>query len=184
MWLCGALTACQQPATQEGAAMPYSDLLATMLAYNHAANSRLLDLAATLDDARLDTPIEGGYDTIRETFAHLVRVEKRWRTIAQTGAPPPTRIALPQPVTIGVLRAFADQEAAAVRSWLDGRSEEDLAARAVIIWSGDTARYAPWHALVQLCMHSLQHRSELAVALTRLGLDPGDLDFIFSVKPA
>ncbi len=161
--------------------MPYSEMLATMLAYNHAANRRLLDLVATLDDARLDSPIEGGYDTIRETFAHLIRVEKRWRTIVETGAPPATRIALPEPVTIEVLRAFADQEGAAVRRWVDARSEEALATRAVAIWDGDPARYTPWQALVQLCMHGTQHRSEIAVALTRLGLNPGDLDFIFFV---
>ena len=163
--------------------MGTNDLLTTMLAYNHAANDRLLSLAATLDDARLDTPIEGGYGTIRETFVHLVRVEWRWRTIVETHSPPAELIAVPQPATIAVLTAFAEAEAAAVGAWLDGRSEDELTAPVLIIWRGDTVLFTPWHALAQLCMHGVQHRSEIAIALTRLGLNPGDLDFIYFVDP-
>jgi uncharacterized damage-inducible protein DinB len=101
----------------------------------------------------------------------------------ETHLPPAELIAVPQPATIEVLTAFADQEAAAVRAWLDGRSEDELTAPVLIIWRGDTVLFTPWHALAQLCMHSLQHRSEIAIALTRLGLNPGDMDFIFFVDP-
>jgi uncharacterized damage-inducible protein DinB len=163
--------------------MAGSDLLTTMLAYNHAANTRLLDLASSLDDAQLDTPIEGGYGSIRESFVHLVRVEWRWRTIVETHEPPAELIAVPQPATIAALSAFADQEAAAVSAWLDGRSEAELSTPVLIIWRGDTVHFTPWHALAQLCMHGVQHRSEIAIALTRLGLSPGDMDFIFFIDP-
>lgn len=160
-----------------------TDMLTTMLAYNRAANARLLDLAGTLDDERLDAPIEGAYGTIRETLVHLVGVEWRWRTIVETHVPPVVPVPVPRPATVEVLKAFAEAESAAVRAWLTGRSDEDLSTPVLIIWSGDTVHFTPWHALVQLCMHGVQHRSEVAIGLTRLGLNPGDLDFIFFVDP-
>jgi uncharacterized damage-inducible protein DinB len=160
-----------------------TDMLTTLLTYNHTNNARLLKLAATLDDTRLDTPIESAYGTVRETFLHLVSVEWRWRMIVETHAPPVVPAPLSRPATIAALSAFAEAEAAAVRAWLDGRSEDELTNQVLIIWRGDTVCFTPWHALAQLCMHSMQHRSEIEIALTRLGLDPGDLDFIFFVDP-
>jgi uncharacterized damage-inducible protein DinB len=163
--------------------MPGTGMLTTMLAYNHAANTRLLDLASLLDDAQLDTPIEGAYGTIRETSVHLAGVEWRWRTIVETHDPPVVPAPLPRPATIEVLKRFAGAEAVAVTAWLASRGEEDLITPAPLTWGGETVFFTPWHALVQLCMHGMQHRSEIAIALTRLGQSPGEIDFISFVNP-
>ena len=46
-------------------------------------------------------------------------------------------------------------------------------------------RYAVplWHMTSHVVNHGTQHRSEVALALTQLGLSPGDLDLIEYLNP-
>ena len=66
-----------------------------------------------------------------------------------------------------------------MRAFLAGLADDELA-RSVQLTDrqGTTHSFAIWHMLMHLILHSMQHRSEAAAILTKVGQSPGDLDFL------
>jgi uncharacterized damage-inducible protein DinB len=159
-------------------------MLTTMFAYNASANATLLDLAATLSDAELDAPTNYAHGSIRGTLAHLLRVEWSWRTVTETHRPPAAPPAISATSSISDLHAFARDEATVIAAWLSTQADDDLATPFSSGYGDQTYEIVPWHALSQILLHSMQHRSEIALWLTEKGHSPGDLDFIFFADPS
>ena len=70
-----------------------------------------------------------------------------------------------------------------MRALLDGLSDADVQ-REVVTESRDGSefRLSFWAYLAQVANHGIQHRSEAAEALTKIGRSPGDLDLIFYLR--
>lgn len=56
---------------------------------------------------------------------------------------------------------------------------EDLDRTLAVEIPGSEFTIPVWQMLVHIAHHSMQHRTETAMALTRFGASPGDIDDIF-----
>lgn len=157
-------------------------LLVALFDYNAAMNARLLAFAAPLTDAQLDAPTAFGR-SLRETLLHTLLLEWVNRTFTETHAYPVTPPPVGETPAISELQAFAGEEAARARAYLDAMSEEALLAPVAIEAGNATLHLAPWEGLAQLLMHTAQHRSEIAAMLTQHRQSPGDIDFVFFAHP-
>ena len=153
-------------------------MLVSMIEYHRQVNERLLELAATLADADLDEPIAGSGRSIRVTFRHLVATDNRWRIFLETRKRTWVDGSDDQPGPIAEIAEQQSNESAALTTWLASQDEGDLLQQIEIVWDGETHTMAPWQGLLQLLMHGQQHRAEIALALSRLGKSPNDVDYI------
>jgi uncharacterized damage-inducible protein DinB len=154
-----------------------TDMLAMMFDYNAAVNVRLLDLAATLDDAELDEPTNYAGGSIRRTLHHLFVTEYYWRNDCQ--GTETTVEPISSTATIAELQAFQREEAIRVRKFVDEVSEADLNQKVMVHdLDGNPYSFIVWQGMVHLLYHSAQHRSEIALWLTEHDRSPGEIDFI------
>ncbi len=72
-----------------------------------------------------------------------------------------------------------------MRAFLGDRTDSQLTETVEYVTAVANRRYAIllWHMMSHVVNHGTQHRSEVAPALTQLGLSPGDLDLIVYVNP-
>jgi len=148
--------------------------LVMLFRHNLWANLRLLDACAALDEEQLAATIPGTYNTIHKTLNHIVWSEEQYLSDL-TGREPESRLwSAGGPVLVDVarLRAMAQQ---------NGQGLMDVAAGAaageVVILEGDGLR---WHTpvgliLTQAINHATEHRAQIMVILTQLGLEPPDV---------
>jgi uncharacterized damage-inducible protein DinB len=157
-------------------------MLATMFDYNAAMNARILERAAQLSDAQLDMATDYSQGSIRKTLTHLLNVEYGWRAQCQGIDARKQPWPMQPTATIAEMQGFQQAESERARAYITGASEDDLAATIVLRGaSGKERTITTWQIVTHILLHSMQHRSELALWLTQHGQSPGDLDFIFFV---
>ncbi len=159
------------------------EMLTAMFAFSNAMNLHLLDCADRVSEEQLDAPSEYSEGGIRVTLRHVLGVEWEWGTMGRTRkaltSPPPFF----QNPTLAAMRGIAAEEAAAMRTFLDGATDNDLRESFAVERSGRTKRFVVWEVLVHRAYHSAQHRSEAADLLTQYGQSPGDMDFLYFLHP-
>ncbi len=160
-------------------------LLTTLCAYNAWATTRLLNSAAKLSEEEYTTPGRCNQSSIKEMLFHMLRYEWVWRSLAQFGALTATLPASEDYPTLPVLRSAWAAEAETLRQFVTCLDEAALAEKVLVSdRHGQERSFVRWQMLLHLALHSMQHRSEVAMALTTFGHSPGDLDFIYFVQPA
>ena len=145
--------------------------------YSFWAMERLLKSTERLADEqfRADLPLAGG-SSIRQMLAHTLNAQAGWRAGLQ--GTPRTQIARVPDAAIPDAADFRSRwraEETTMRDWL--ASLDDAALRA-----DSPAELPLWRVLAHLANHSMQHRSEVAMALTHFGQSPGDLDLLFYMR--
>jgi len=72
-----------------------------------------------------------------------------------------------------------------MRAFLNKLTDSDLTETVSYVSAVTNKRYtvALWPMMSHVANHGTQHRSEVALALTQLGLSPGDLDLIVYLNP-
>ena len=162
--------------------MANKEMLQTLYGYNEWANNRIFDAAAKVAAADVTRADAEGQRSLQELLFHMVRAEWFWRNLIQFKARPTQP---PQPEAypdLAALRAFAQAEAHLGKELVAQLSEQDLdAVIQVMDRNGQPSTLVVWHAFMQSLLHSVQHRSEAALQLTKLGQSPGDIDFILYV---
>lgn len=144
-----------------------------LLDFDGWAMERVFATAARLSEAAFVAPAGAGHAAPRETLLHCVSGMRTWRERLQGEATEPAA------------SAAARSPAAVQELWR--REHERL--RAYVATLGDGALdavveqrrpdrllvAARWQFIVHLVLHNMQHRSELAQALTLLGHSPGEI---------
>ncbi|HEV8308492.1 MAG TPA: DinB family protein [Methylomirabilota bacterium] len=153
------------------------EILGSLYEYGGWANERLLTMATQLADEQFRRRWSQGYQSIHETFVHLLSADLRWfaRWKEET---PPAPLAPADVPSIEALRARWAPLIAERRDYLAGLGEDDL--RHVIrgrTVDGQVLELARWQGILQCANHGTQHRSEIAAMLTEAGHSPGDLDY-------
>lgn len=162
-----------------------------LYAFNHWANSRILDRVEQLTPEQLRAPNPGGFGSTRDTLVHLMETEFFWSGLIWRGKaididwepfefdpadyPDVAAIRSRWAVIESDLHAFVEELKPDTENSLDR----------VIVWTsdGETMLRRPlWLSMLDVLIHATQHRSEIAMALTRYGQSPGELDLSLYVR--
>jgi len=157
------------------------DVVAVMYRYNDWANQRILDTAARLSSEQYRTDAGASFGSVHDTLVHIVGVQWLWLSRWKGTSPPALPRADAFPDLPAVRRRGAEVEAE-TREFVAALSEPDLE-RVVdyVNTEGERWAYPVWQQMLHLVNHGTQHRSEVAMVLTRFGHSPGWLDFLYFI---
>jgi uncharacterized damage-inducible protein DinB len=143
--------------------------------YLYWARDRVLDTAGSLGEGFAATPVVGTRD-LRATLAHEIDVEMSWRARLRGepesawGAEAEIR---PEHIpTVAAVRERWAAEEEAMRAWLEGLSDADLAAP---VTANGLEGYALAIYLVHVAEHGVMEIAGAAASLAATGRSTGDL---------
>ena len=142
--------------------------------YNAWANERILGAATRLGQEQASTPVAGIYGSVLETARHMLGVERVYLELM--GGNPP---ALPEDLDAAGLKETAADLGSAYQAFLASLSIADLGRRFRVPWFD--REFTVSDGLAQVATHSIEHRADLASAISRLGVATPPLDYIFWV---
>jgi uncharacterized damage-inducible protein DinB len=151
--------------------------LERMFFYNAWANERIFAVATQLDADRLLAPIEGIYGSVLITARHLLNVEENYLRMVSGTEP-----AWPDEHDIATVRARLADAGTGFATFIAGLGAADLARTFRIPWF--EREFTIEDGLLQAVTHSIEHRADLASAITRLGMETPPIDYIAWVMAA
>ena len=150
-----------------------NDTLTTLFGHNLWANTKLLELCATLSDAQLDATLIGTFGTIRETVDHIATAERSYFTRISTGQRYQSRED-EAPLTVAAALELLHTTGVGLIEWAPKVKAEDTVD---IKWDDGSIKQVPKSMLLtQAINHATEHRSQIMAILTQLGIQPPDLD--------
>ncbi len=151
--------------------------LHVLVDYHYWATRLVLAAASGLTDDEFRRASGDTTRDLRETLVHALDVEWSWRERLR-GLPHEvwaSDLSVEAYPSVDVLAEHWAQDETEMRSWIDGLSDEELAAPANVEGEID----APlWFYVMHILTHGTLQRSDVAVLLTQAGRSPGDLDFL------
>ena len=147
------------------------ETLAALYRYNAWANCRILDACAALPVEGLATEMPAMYGSVLETLGHLIGVEHNYLRLIEGQSTERRTFA-----TADLAREACLTTDAAYVKLVDGLTEADLAR--TFFMPGLKRDLTVRQALIQVALHSTEHRADLAAAVTRLGGTPPPLDYV------
>ena len=158
-----------------------AELVRTMYAYNAWANGLVVEAAARLAPA--DYRADGGasFGSVHDTLAHVMGAQwlylERWR-----GTSPSAVEGGGDVPDLAALRRRWSEVEGATAAFVAGLDDAALAREvAYLNTAGECWAYPLWQQMLHQVNHATQHRSEVAMVLTRFGQSPGWLDFLYWV---
>jgi uncharacterized damage-inducible protein DinB len=151
--------------------MKPTDTLTTLFQHNQWANLRLLERCTQLTSEQLEVAVPGTYGSILDTLQHIVRAEKSYFSRISTGqlyrhpadAPPMTMTEMESSMrTIG----------AGLVEWA---AKVDAGDTVQIDWDGTPRQVPKSIILTQVINHASEHRAQIMVVMTQLGIEPPDV---------
>jgi uncharacterized damage-inducible protein DinB len=159
--------------------MSYVTQLRSLAAYNRWANDKIMVTADSLSEDDLAADAADGRSII-DTLAHIVGTQLWW-----LGNWTGVKAARHEQTRVGLKRAFGDSH---TRIDLFVVATDAAGWEQVIEFAfpGAPPFHLPkWQTFGQVMYHGIQHRAQVAEALTRLGYSPGDMDYIlWLLRPA
>ena len=152
--------------------MKSTDTLTTLFSHNLWANLRLLGQCTELSNEQLYATISGTFGSIRDTFQHIVLAEQSYFSRISTGQ----RYHHPQdadPLTISEMMESLRETGSGLVEWAQTVKPED---KVLIDWEGTPRAVPKTIILTQAINHATEHRAQIMVILTQLGIQPPDLD--------
>jgi uncharacterized damage-inducible protein DinB len=142
--------------------------------HNLWANLQLIDACAALDQTQLETSVVGVYGSIYDTLRHVTGAEQGY-LILLTGQEPSFRLRREHRPELAVIREQARLAgerliayAASVATGDVGYGDDDEDEN--IVWPIPAG-----FLLNQVINHATEHRAQVMVMLTQLGIEPPDL---------
>jgi len=158
--------------------MNKSDIV-TLFEYNYWANQRVLKAAGQVSTEQFIAPAGLSHGSVRGALVHVLAAEVMWRLRCQQGISPRAMLIESEFPTLDDLATRWRAEERDMRDYLAGLTDADLqSALHYTNTKGQSFEQALWQPLAHVVNHGTQFRGEAAVALTRLGHSPGDLDLI------
>lgn len=155
------------------------ELIRTMYDYNAWANQRVLDTTARLDPEQYRADGGASFGSIHDTLAHIMGGQwiflARWKGTSPSTPPSPQAF----PDLAALRQRWGDIERE-THEFVATLQEADLArVIAYVNPQGERWAYPLWQQMLHQVNHATQHRSEVAMVLTRCGHSPGWLDFLY-----
>lgn len=155
------------------------DDILLLIDYSHWATARVLGAAQRAREDERDLTASLSWETIHSTLLHTMSAEWIWRMRCQEHISPTEPLALADFPTLGDLRTRWEAEQQAMRAYVAGLSDAELAgAISYTNTKGVEFERVLWQILAHVVNHGTQHRAEAALLLTELGYSPGDVDLI------
>lgn len=154
--------------------------IARYFAYGDWANTKLINLAATLDDAALDRSHGMGIDTIRKTILHIQDAERWWVKNWTTGPAQFEHSA----ATTSVAETLENwQSISTSRNTIVNATDAEGAHRAVGALIGPMMiSVQVIESMMQLCGHGTHHRAQLVNMLRHSGITPPAVDYLYWLR--
>ena len=158
------------------------DLIQKMFEYNLWANSQLIEICSGLDDEQLESEVEGVFGRIHPTLVHLIRAEGGYLN-RLAGSRPWAEELDWDTMPMGGLLAMAQlsgSQLVVVSASVDPATRHDLE------FQGKPLRFFNWTVLLQALYHGIEHRTQIKILLTKLGVTHPDLaawDYMESLPP-
>jgi uncharacterized damage-inducible protein DinB len=144
--------------------------------YNRWANARVLDAAARVNQTQFVAAATLSHGSLRATLVHVLSAEWIWRMRCQEGVSPFALLSAEGFPALEHLRRRWQTEEQAMRSFLNGLSDDALTGRVrYTTTQGVPHENVLWHLLVHVVNHGTQFRGEAGVLLATYGHSPGDL---------
>ena len=142
--------------------------------YNHHlwTNLRLLESCKQLTSEQLQAKVIGTFGYIQETLEHVVRAEKSYLSRISTGQPylhSPAAASM----TIADMIESVRQSGLALVEWAPKVQAGDVVE---IDWDGTLRDVPKTVLLTQAINHATEHRAQIMVIMTQLGVEPPNLD--------
>lgn len=146
--------------------------LADAFGHNAWATLRVIDACAQLTSDQLATTVHGTYGSILETLRHVVGSDAYYVSVINGG---PIKDIEEEELDLAALRALAEETREAWTALLETDLDPD---RDVVRHRDDGSEsHAPLSIrLAQALQHGTDHRSQVATALTTLGIEPPEID--------
>lgn len=151
-----------------------NEAMAEVFRYNRWANLRLIEACRSLSDEQLDAHVLGASGSVRELLMHVIGGQQTiiLRTMGRQHEGGELYRTSPWPgfdVLLELAERTSDQ-LIEIAAGLDDDSEVSLPYR------GKVYRYPKRFFLVHSAEHGVEHRTEIKLALARLGVETPDLD--------
>jgi uncharacterized damage-inducible protein DinB len=148
------------------------DTLTTLFRHNLWANMQLLERCAELSSEQLDATVLGTYGSILETLQHIVLAERGYFTRISAGE----RYQHPRdakPMTISEMMASVGETGSGLIEWAQKVGAED---KVTMDWDGTPVETPKTIILTQVINHATEHRAQIMVIMTQIGVQPPELD--------
>ena len=139
--------------------------------YNLWANTQLIKLCSQLIPDQLDIEVEGVFGRIHPTLVHLIRAEGGYLN-RLTGTRPWADDLDWESMTINDLLEKAQLSG---RQLADIASKADPSVRHDVDFEGKPFYFFNWSVILQALYHGIEHRTQIKILLTQLGVEHPDL---------
>lgn len=156
------------------------ELLKALIGHNEWANNQVLATASKLSERELGADDSVPHGGIVPLLAHSLVAPQRW-LFEWEGSATFDIEEIRALKTLDETRVVYEHTHAELRRFFDGMNEGDTVRTFELSerWLNHAGKGVPlWQPAMQVILHSMQHRAELAEALTKRGASPGELDFI------
>jgi uncharacterized damage-inducible protein DinB len=147
------------------------NILTRLFEHNHWANLQLIEICLSLSDEQLDAePHVAAYGSIRSTLLHLVSSQAGYlRLLSLPFEQRQERVKL----NFSELRESARISGKGFVALAQDKTHLDSLTR---LQTHDGYYVDPWVIMVQAINHATEHREQIKMLLTSLGITPPDLD--------
>jgi uncharacterized damage-inducible protein DinB len=152
--------------------MPATDSLTVLFRHNQWANLRLLERCAQLTDEQLDASAPGGFGPIRDTLRHMAGSERSYFSRISTGQ----RSRGSEDIEAMTIAELAQVLRASGDGLIEWAPRVQPADTVVVDWDGSPRDVPKTILLTQAINHATEHRAQIMVSMTQLGIQPPDLD--------
>jgi len=152
--------------------MKPTNTLTTIFRHNLWANLQLFERCAELRSEQLDATIPGTFGSIRDTLEHIALSEHSYFSRISTGQ----RYHHPEeatPMTILRMVESVRETGLGLIEWAQKVQAND---KIGIDWDGTPRQVPKTILLTQAINHATEHRAQIMVIMTQLGIQPPDLD--------
>ena len=157
------------------------NLIDKMFEYNLWANTQLIKICSDLDDKQLEIKIAGVFGRIHPTLVHLIRAEGRYLNRLVGSRPWADDLDwdnMPMSTLLEKAQLSGSQ-------LISIASEADPATPHEIDLRGKPFHFFNWTVLLQTLYHGIEHRTQVKILLTQLGVPHPELaawDYVESLS--
>jgi len=156
------------------------ELIRALYDYNEYANDRVLDAAAKLSADDLVRKQGASFDSVEGNLGHVVAAQIAWLQRWTTGGNTQPTTQLAAISGLEALRRTYERSHSDLRRFLGSLTDDQL--EGVLAYTdsrGNAFERVLWQLMLHVANHGSYHRAETAMALTAMGQNPGDLDYVF-----